>query len=263
MPAKKDLTGKTIKNIKVLKNLGINKYHKSIFLCECYCGNEFVCVGSSLENGNTSSCGCYSKIKSKENGLNNKTHGLTNSRLYSIWNGLKERCYNKNCLKDYKNYGGRGITVCYEWLDKNNGFINFYNWSMANEYQKDLTIDRIDNNKGYSPDNCRWCTQKQQCRNRRNNHIIIYNNISKTMIEWAEYCNIDYYLFKSKIKHFSLKDIIENTCESKNIKYISYQGLRKSLKEWSNILNIPYNTLSTRLQRKWTVERAFNNINIT
>lgn len=102
---------------------------------------------------------------------------------------MKSRCYNKND-KRYKDYGGRGIIVCDEWLDKENGFMNFYQWAMASGYKDNLTIDRIDNNGNYKPNNCRWATDKEQSRNRRSNHLIKYKNETHCIAEWAEKLNI-------------------------------------------------------------------------
>lgn len=110
------------------------------------------------------------------------------ARIYGILNGMETRCYNKS-HKDYPHYGGVGITVCDEWRGKGSRY-NFYNWAIANGYSDDLTIDRIDGTKGYSPDNCRWVTPSEQCRNRRSNHLIEYNGEIKTLVEWAESAGI-------------------------------------------------------------------------
>ena len=108
-------------------------------------------------------------------------HGMRGTKLYHIWVGLSGRCLNpKN--KDYKYYGGRGITVCDEWRKPE----NFFGWAFLNGYSVDLSIDRIDTNKGYYPDNCRWVTQTEQQRNKRNNRLIEYNGETHCVAEWAE-----------------------------------------------------------------------------
>ena len=108
-------------------------------------------------------------------------HGKTHTRLYNIYKGMKRRCYNKTD-KDYKDYGGRDITICDEWL---NDFMSFYNWSMNNGYDESLTIDRMDNNKGYSPDNCRWVDVKTQSNNTRRNVYLTYCGLTLTLAEWS------------------------------------------------------------------------------
>ena len=109
-------------------------------------------------------------------------HGLSKHPLNSTWCGMKERCNNPNA-ENYLWYGGRGITVCSEW---NQDFMNFYNWAINNGWQKGYELERIDNTKGYSPDNCTWITHKQQCRNRRSNKAVEINGVSKLMCEWEE-----------------------------------------------------------------------------
>lgn len=115
------------------------------------------------------------------------THGKTNTRLYKIYKAMKVRCYNKN-REEYNDYGGRGIRICDEWL---NDFMVFYNWSMENGYQDDLTIDRIDVNGNYEPNNCRWITRKEQCCNTRRNLKITYRGVTHLISHWAELLNID------------------------------------------------------------------------
>ena len=138
-----------------------SKGRKRFGLYKCgFCGKEFRTQTFMVKNGNTKSCGCYKKIKVSESA---KKHGLSHTRLYTIFAKIKSRAYNpKN--KRYNDYGGRGITVCDEWK---NDFMSFYNWAMSNGYSDELSIDRIDNDGNYEPNNCRWTTKVIQARNQR------------------------------------------------------------------------------------------------
>ena len=139
-----------------------NSNHKSRFgIYKCgFCGNNFRTNTHSVNAGTTKSCGCYQK--KLRDGRFRKQHGLSNTRLYNIWRKLKDRVSNiKN--KDYQNYGGRGISICEEWLDVQ----NFYDWAMSNGYSDGLSLDRIDNDGNYEPSNCRWTTRTIQSRNQR------------------------------------------------------------------------------------------------
>lgn len=120
----------------------------------------------------------------------NFKHGayMRNKRLYGIWSTMKHRCENPKREK-YKDYGARGISVCDEWKDPN----RFIDWAMGNGYSNGLQIDRIDNNKGYSPDNCRWVTPKENSRNRRNTVCITVNGVQKSAVEWAGIAGISQY----------------------------------------------------------------------
>lgn len=114
------------------------------------------------------------------------THGLSDHPLYRKWNDVKNRCFNEKVMC-YKYYGGRGITMCDEWK---NDFQLFYDWCINNGWRKELQIDRIDNNLNYSPDNCRFVSRSENCRNKNSNHYLEYLGESKTIVEWAEIYNL-------------------------------------------------------------------------
>ena len=116
-------------------------------------------------------------------------------RLYHIWFDMKRRCYQKQ-NKRWDKYGGRGIKVCPEWL---NDFQAFFDWAMANGYADSLTIDRIDRNGDYSPDNCRWADKFQQANNRSNNHYITYHGETKTMMDWSKEIGMSYTTLRRRI----------------------------------------------------------------
>ena len=123
-------------------------------------------------------------------------HGMSNSKIYWRWNGMKNRCGNPH-HKEYAAYGGRGITVCDEWR---NSFSAFYKWAMANGYSDDLTIDRIDNNRGYSPDNCRFITRQEQNRNTSRNVMITYNGKTQCLQDWANETGIGFKKLQWRLK---------------------------------------------------------------
>ena len=178
-----DLVGQKFGKLTVIKKDEIKtiKGKYTYWVCECECGSVKSIYQGSLRNGKTTSCGCYGK----EQRLKAKTkHGLSHTRIKRIYDNMLSRCYNPKTPK-FKNHGGRGIKVCDEWLGEN-GFINFVNWAMSNGYDEELTLDRIDNDGDYSPDNCRWADEETQHKNRRITLYIEYNGEKKTVQEWSK-----------------------------------------------------------------------------
>lgn len=205
----KDLTGQKFGRLTALYRL--HNYHKkgTYWLCVCDCGNIKEVNTYKLQDLHTKSCGCLKIDKTIQRNKDYAKHNKSNTRLYRIWHGMKNRCYNTGD-KDYKNYGGRGIAVCSKWLDD---FQSFNNWSINSGYADNLTIDRIDTNKGYSPDNCRWVDMKAQQRNKRNNKTHTINGETHCLSEWCELLGLNYYTVCTRIN--KLKWSIERALEVK------------------------------------------------
>lgn len=167
-----DLTGRRFGMLTVIgraPNYEKGKNKMSRWECLCDCGNTRTYLGTVLQRGDANSCGCQ---KARWNGEAHTTHGGSKSRLYRRWAIIKRRCADTS-IEHARNYRNRGITVCEEWLGPN-GYANFREWALNNGYSPELTIDRIDNEKGYSPDNCRWIPEKEQHSNVRNNVWLEY-----------------------------------------------------------------------------------------
>lgn len=190
-----DLTGQRFGKLTVIEYSHTNDRRKTFWKCRCDCGNEKTVAGYNLRSGNTSSCGCGER-ENREQLMSrfyndHYKHGKCYDRIHTVWAHMKERCSNPN-TKDFALYGGRGICVCPEWAGED-GFQNFFDWSMKNGYRDDLTIDRINVNGNYEPSNCRWASATQQANNRRSSRLISIDGETKTLAEWCKQYGMNYY----------------------------------------------------------------------
>ncbi len=181
----KNLIGTKVNKLTVIAQ-SASKNYRSNWLCKCECGKEIVLPSYTIWRGTVISCGCH-----------NKYGGLTvkQNHIYRLWFYMKERCYNPGVLS-FEYYGGRGITVCNEWIDD---FPKFCSWALENGWKKGLQLDRQNNNEGYSPDNCRFTTPTINGRNKRNNKILDFMGQKKSLSEWAEIYNIKPALVSKRI----------------------------------------------------------------
>ena len=184
----RNLTGQKFGRLTVLGIDDSKDTRKTFWICECECGNIISTRSDRLTRDGVKSCGCYKREQSTINVSKNHTHKQSGKRLYHIWQGIKARCYNSHNSR-YDRYGGRVIVVCDEWK---NDFAKFFEWAMSNGYSENLTIDRIDNDKNYEPDNCRWADTETQCNNRGTNINITIGNATKTLTQWCEIFELKY-----------------------------------------------------------------------
>ena len=167
MSEKIDMTGRVIGRLLVIEECGRNSRGKALWRCRCECGNEITVLGDNLRSEHTTSCGCYNRERVAEA---HTTHGMYKTRIYSVWVAMLQRAgaFKGASEKEKHYYQDRGITVCDEWLV----FENFRDWALSHGYKEGLQIDRIDNDKGYCPENCRWVTCKENNNNRRNTILL-------------------------------------------------------------------------------------------
>lgn len=190
------MIGKRFGKLTVISESNKDKRGECFWICRCDCGNTKTVSGYKLRSGNTSSCGCLQK-EIRASGVLRRTHGMTKTRLYSAFYNMRSRCYYKKNLM-YKNYGGRGIRVCEEW----ESFESFKKWAFANGYEEGLTLERIDVNKNYCPENCKWIPVKDQYLNRTDSHKITAFGKTQTLKEWADEIGIKYDTLERRINAY-------------------------------------------------------------
>ena len=257
--SEKSLVGKTFGRLTVIKDSGERAKNGNILWeCVCDCGKRRLVLGANLLNGQTKSCGCYStdilKKVATKHGLS-KVNGK-HTKLFRAWDAMKQRCYNKNHAS-YKDYGGRGIDICTEWRED---FEAFHDWSIANGFSDDLSIDRIDNDKGYSPDNCRWVDAKTQIRNRRNTVTYNWKGSEYTLAELGELTGINKMTIKSRLNSGATLEEALDPKVNTSVLTMSYKGETKPIKQWCKELGLNYATVRNRHYKGWTDEEALTGI---
>lgn len=254
----KDITGQRFGRLLVLRAAYKGSNNSWFWECKCDCGEEVTVDGHSLRSGNTKSCGCYNKERVAETGT---IHGMSKSKIKYVHTNMKQRCFNSN-NPEYHNYGGRGIKICDRWLGKE-GFIHFME-DMGTCPAEGLSIDRIDNNGNYSPENCRWATQKEQQSNKRQNVLIERNGQIKVLSAWAKDLNISPTALSSRIKKWGIekafilpRNAMPYNKARREDELITFNGKTLSLVGWSEEIGTPLRTLKDRLFKKhWSIERT-------
>lgn len=191
----KDLTGMKFGRLTVIERAE-NRNTKVYWVCKCDCGNEVIVTGANLLRGHTQSCGCL--VKEKNSGIHIK-HGMRTSKIYNVWIGIKNRCLNSS-EPVYKRYGGRGITIYPAWIDDFQAFYEYVS-KLENFGEEGYSLDRIDNNGNYEPNNLRWTDKKTQSRNRHNNRFVKYNGVEMTLAEAAELSGINHSTLNNRLNH--------------------------------------------------------------
>jgi len=251
MSAYKNIIGEKFNKLTVIafdhKESYIDKHGKTrtreYFRCQCDCGKYHIVQKRSLISGCVKSCGCIRNLE-------NIPKELLKSRLHGVYKAIKRRCYTVS-NSAYPRYGGRGITMCKEWKES---FMSFYKWAMANGYDEtaprnQCTIDRIDNDGNYCPENCRWVNNKVQSNNRSNNTFVTYHGRSQTITQWAEELGINRRYLSKRIHS---GDDIETVLKypkllNSKTRILEYNGVKKTLSQWADEYDIERGTLYNRL----------------
>lgn len=197
----KDLSGERFGRLVVLERASDRVFssgRKAVqWKCVCDCGNEKIVASTHLTSGDVTSCGCYYR-ESRQNCGRDEIHGLAGSRIYHLYENMKYRCNNPKAA-GWESYGGRGIQVCDDW-NRPDGFESFYKWALENGYSDDLSIDRIDVNGDYAPENCRWADKETQRNNQRNSVLITYQGKTQSAGQWSKETGLDRHLLVRRAK---------------------------------------------------------------
>ena len=200
-----DLTGQKFGRLTVVR-FDHKENGRKYYLCQCDCGNFKIVSNHSLKSGNTKSCGCLHKEILIQRNKDNRVHHPENERLLRIWRAMLHRCY-KETDEHYDYYGGRGIKVCDDW----HNFETFQEWALANGYADNLTIDRLDGNKDYCPENCSWATMTVQNNHKSDTKWLTYKGKTQSLSDWCRELGLDYFRIKARLNSlgWSVEDAFE------------------------------------------------------
>lgn len=207
LPARaKDIAGQVFDRLTVIYYGGKDNQRNVMWVCECQCGKRTIVRGFNLRDGSVRSCGCLHNEIIAAIGKENATHGQTETREYETWQAIKHRCCYSGHNR-YHRYGGRGITVCDRWLHSFEAFFE----DMGSRPGDDYSIERIDSDGPYSPENCRWATAKEQQNNRQGNVYFTYQGVTKTIAEWAHHTGISDATLRARLGRYgwSVADALE------------------------------------------------------
>lgn len=241
-----DLSGEKFGMLTVVSRHSTAKNGDALWLCKCECGGETITRRNALKNGQSKSCGCLKISLLKQS----KTHGLSRDPIYRVWSSMIQRCNNPKSTH-FSSYGGRGITVCDRWLD----FGNFIN-DMGNRPSKDYSIDRIDNNSGYRPDNCRWSLREDQMANMRSNRFISSDDRFVPIFKASKAKGIPSYIVRNRLRaNWGEAEALDTPIHRR---IISTPKGDMRLSEAARTYGLSKHVLHLRLSRGWSIERAIS-----
>lgn len=237
-----DLTDRKFGCLTVIESYKTNR-KGTFWQCLCNCGNTTVVNSSALKKGQKRCRKCTSYVT-------NQIHGMSNTKVYHCWESMKSRCYRQKD-KSYSRYGGRGIKICDRWL---NSFENFL--EDMGEPNKNETLDRIDNDGDYTPENCRWADSKTQSNNRRNTTKLTLGEVTHSLSKWSEITGIRADCIRSRLEDgWSIEEALKRPAKARNKRIITFNGVTHSISEWAKITGLSKSCLSHRFQRGWSPNR--------
>lgn len=250
------LAGTTQGSLTIIRDIGKDNHGSRLWECQCACGVIVIKSANALRNG-AKYCGM--KCSGPAGGITRMKHGLHRSKEYRVWQGIRQRCNNPDSYA-YKGYGGRGISMHPAWEQDFELFLADVGFSPSKEH----SLDRIDNNRGYEPDNVRWATRKEQSNNTRSNVRDVINGVEHTLAEIADTYGIKYHIVAQRYRRgLRGSELIQKAIKSgrKPTVHITYKGTTLCLTDWSIKLGIPKPTLLWRLNQGWSVEEILNGRN--
>lgn len=244
-----DMTNQQFGRLTVLSKLDEVRKKAAYWICLCGCGNKTIAAAHHLRQGKKLSCGCLSDHIAPFSGEKNKTHGMDGSATYRTYYSMLARCKENAVPSKRKNYWDRGISVCDRWKESFENFLS----DMGERPDGQMSIDRIDNDKGYEPGNCRWVHISDQSKNRRVCIFIEKDGVTRSLDDWAGIVGINRATLYSRIRDFGWDPVkaISTPPARRGDRYkaVEYRGEVRSLMQWAKVLGIPYSTLHSRLER--------------